>query len=491
MLKVRNVVLLVGVVTAFSGLALADYYLRNESVGRTRRELKEQGVDLSVESLIAAVRHDDHKKVAALLQVGVDPGAVGAAGETALLAAVAAGSERWVEELLSYQRVLTTLDLVTPEGGSGLSALGRALQAEEFGIAGQLIGAGAKWPDVLDGEEPLVIAAYRGDQRDLFDFLLQHQREIDQRGADGKTGLVLAVEENKQQWVAAFLAAGAGVNQLGDDGQPLLLEVAAAGEMKILELFIDHGADLDQTNKKGETALMLAAGLKDGGIFERLLQAGAALGGEDAGGSTVVDRLIENGDELRLQLLVKNKGSKVADDWMLKVYQANQIELAGRLLHWGGNVEAGKKSAAGSLLKRAVSEQKITWVRQLLSWKADAQGLLWTALALGDREVVEVLLAAGADANEQLVVGVGSPLSLALRQQRYDLARVLLDHGAEPDPQQSDGLRLLEKIEAKGDQEAAVLLREYCAGYQEESMEAPQSIESMDLIESMKNKASP
>ena len=57
---------------------------------------------------------------------------------------------------------------------------------------------------------------------------------------------------------------------------------------------------------------------------------------------------------------------------------------------------------------------------------------LWLACTNGDSAMIEALINAGADPNEQLPAG-RTPLMLASRTGNVEAVRVLLDHGADVD----------------------------------------------------------
>ncbi len=457
---VRNTILLALVAGAFSGLAMADYYLRYEETGKTRRWLLGRGYSPDTDAVLQAVKSGDREALEAFPRLGLSLGTPGEDGQTPLTTAVRGGDAAMVDFLLGKDRVLQTLN---HRVAGGQTALALAIEGGHYSLAGKLLSAGA----LLDEDRPWMAQAVAKDDIELFQWLVRQGVVVEHRSADGLTPLVLAVEERRGDWVPRLLEAGADAEQLGTSGEPLLLEAARQGRWDLASTLIEHGAGVDGRNKAGETALMLAVEKGDRGGIALLLEAGARVDAQDATGKSVVDRLLAGGNANLMEFFATKTGGGIPDKWMLRAFESGRPGLLAGLLERGGAVEAGKEDG-GRLLKRAVLGKDREMVGLLLSFGADPKGEVWNALASGDEQILERLLAAGADANEPLALGLGSPLSLALRQRRYHSAETLLRHGADPNPRQEGGLSLIEEAEARGDKRAAALLRDYCGDYREE-----------------------
>ncbi len=464
MLYVRNVFLLVVIVTAFSGLVMADFYLRHEVTGKTRRSLKQQGVQLNSASVIKAVRAGDLELLESLQGVGVDLGDPEMSGETALLAALKSGNAEVRDYLLGKKSVIRTLQ---HRDKSGNTALLVTIKEGDYVTANKLIVLGAKMGGQGEAGESLIMTAMANDDSKLFDFLIEQGVSVKEKNAQGLSPLVVAVNGEKKDWVIRLLKAGADANQTGARGEKLLLEAVESDRTELVKTLIQYGAKVDVINKSGETALMMAAAKANRKSIAVLLDAGADTDVNDESGLIIQGRLIDGGDVELVEFFASKIDGGITDDWMVKVFEAGQSDLLQGLIKKGGDVEA-KTEKGARLLKRAVLNKDLPMVELLLSSGADPKGEVWDALASGDRDVLEKLLIQGANANESLAAGVGSPLSLALRQKRYDSAEILLQHGADPDPHQADGRSLLEEAKSRLDERAVSLLKDYCAGYREE-----------------------
>ena len=455
---------MVVIVTAFSGLVMADYYLRHEATGQTRRSLKEQGVALNSDSVLQAAEAGNMEVIDSLQEAGLDLGDPGASGETALLVAVKSGNVRVIDFLLGKKSVARTLG---HKDSDGQTALIVAVKEGDYSTAKKLIGLGARMGSHWEDGVPLITAAVENDDIRLFDFLIGQGVSVKEKDGKGLTSLVLAVKEKKKDWPLRLLKAGADANQAGVTDENLLMEAIQGGNTGLVKILIEYGATVDAKNKAGETALMVAVDKANREMIIMLLGSEAKTDVLDAKGGAIADRLIAAGDVEMVEFFTTNTEGRITDDWMVKVFEAGKTDLLQGLLKKGGSVEA-ETGKSGRLLKRAVLNKDLPMVELLLAFNADPKGEVWDALASGDREILKKLLISGADANEALALGVGSPLSLALRQRRYDSAEILLKHGADSDPQQADGKSLLEEAKSRLDDRAVSLLNDYCAGYREE-----------------------
>jgi len=138
----RNLILLTVIVTAFSGLVMADYFLRHESTGQTRRALQEQGVVLNSDAVLQAAGAGNLDRLESLRRVGVDLGGPGASGDTALIVAVEAGDVEVRDYLLGKKSVARSLE---HKGSAGQTALLCAVEKGDFTTAEKLIEHGRSW----------------------------------------------------------------------------------------------------------------------------------------------------------------------------------------------------------------------------------------------------------------------------------------------------------------------------------------------------------
>ncbi|NOY00264.1 MAG: hypothetical protein GXP30_11085 [Verrucomicrobia bacterium] len=462
---IRNFVLLLVIVTAFSGLVMAEYYLRHEVTGQTRRSLKERRIELSPDAAVQAVGASDKEALESLELVGVDLGELGFSGDTPLIEAARIGDAGMVDYLIGKESVIRTLNQKST--GDGQTALLCALDVGNFPIADKLMKAGATMEGQWESGVPLLMSVMMNEDNKMFDFLVKQGVPVDERNEEGITALAMAVKERKDDWVIKLLETGADVNQTGATGEALLLEVVRDGRRKTAKTLIDHKATVDVKNKAGETPLMLAIEKGDSESMVMLLDVGAKTEARDVKGKSISDRLIDSENDELVEFFTRKIGSNIPDEMLVKAFEGGKINLLKGLLEKGGDVEA-ETGKGDRLLKQAVLNKDQPMVELLTAFNADPGKVVVDALLSGEPAILKILLRNGADANEPLEGNVGLPLSLVLRASRYDFAEILLSYGANPDPEQSNGLTLIEEAESRGDDKAVSILRDYCADYREE-----------------------
>jgi ankyrin repeat protein len=271
--------------------------------------------------------------------------------------------------------------------------------------------------------------------------LLDHGARMNTRDKwDGSTALIYSSEEGQLQTVNLLLNAGARTNIRDDWGWTALLYAAARGDMDIVKSLIDHGADVNIvtayyptdigpprgqlfTNRvkallgfdifapqeQAWTALILAAEFGQKDIAKVLLDAGANphVCGMD-GGSALMWAAGNGNREIVRMLLKKNAratGQKSPS-------QAAMVEAILR-----NDVESVKESLAKGADPNAV----IFWQRTPLMISAK----------LGYAEIARVLLEHGADMNARTKWGERTALLEAADKGRSDVVNLLLDHGAD------------------------------------------------------------
>jgi thioredoxin-related protein len=145
----------------------------------------------------------------------------------------------------------------------------------------------------------------------------------EQRGAEGETPLMLAVQRRHINAVNALLAAGAdpdNTNRLGESSQHL----AAAADAGTLETLLAAGANPNARDAGGVTPLMLAAAAGRSDNIELLRGAGARLDMKDYQGASVADWALRGGHEQ----LAKRLESDLSDLVPISVEAGSGVDFA-------------------------------------------------------------------------------------------------------------------------------------------------------------------
>jgi ankyrin repeat protein len=221
--------------------------------------------------------------------------------------------------------------------------------------------------------------------------------DVDHRDVDGSTPLQWAVYDGDIAEVRRLLEAGADASLGNRYGATPMSLAAVVADTKILKLLLDAGADVDSPNGDGQTALMTVARTGNVQAAKLLLEHGATI-------------------DAREQF-----GGQTALMWAAARRHPEMIDLL--ILH-GAQIDA--RSTARDYQRHVTAEGRPK--------SLDSGG--FTPLLYAAREncipCVTVLVANGADINLPDPDGV-SPLNLAIMNANWDLAKQLIDAGADVD----------------------------------------------------------
>jgi ankyrin repeat protein len=197
------------------------------------------------------------------------------------------------------------------------------------------------------------------------------------------TPLILAARTGSAPVIAALLKAGADPAKAASTGATALMWAAASGSVEAVKTLIESGADINAREKtNGQTALMFAAWENRGDAIRLLVARGAHPG------LTSFVSLIDE--------------PQYDDDGILIPRRKGQQS--------GGNSVMGGMTA-----------------------------LLYAARD-GNLEAVEALIESGADVKQVSGGDGSSPINIAIANGHYTVGKYLLDHGADPNLANLDGL---------------------------------------------------
>ncbi|MCL4178779.1 MAG: ankyrin repeat domain-containing protein [Verrucomicrobia bacterium] len=361
-------------------------------------------------------------------------------------------------------------------------------------------------PDLINtairGDPPLHAAAIKG-QLAVARFLIQQGFDANIRDSARKSPLHRAVEHGHKGMTEIFLAAKADVNA-ADNQQQTPLHIAAGlgfeeiakvllsagadanaaapagtplhaavmqGRDAMIDLLLDHGADLEArtadtfTPMPGFTPLLQAVSVNyDLAVVERLLAHRANIRATNAMGDTVLHIAAEKGISLVFLRAAGEPGPDLEARGSqnltpLQVACLNGNDAAARLLlELGANPNVPFDRAGGRSveLKRAPeapfsplfdgtvlgAEGRVVGNRL----RADGKTPLHWAAATRNLKLMQLLLEHGADPNATDHDGLTPLLCAISLESRMDLGAVqlLLDSGADPNVVNKDGMSLLQ-----------------------------------------------
>lgn len=246
--------------------------------------------------------------------------------------------------------------------------------------------------------------------------------------AKSDPALVVAAKENDLETVRALLAKRVNVNEVARDGSTAILWAVHNSNLQMTRALVAAGAYLHTINRYGVTPLLEASRTGDTPMIAELLKAGADVRKSNhPEGETPLMAAARTGKLDAVELLLKAGSDPNAAD----IYQ-NQTALMRA-------AEEGHVQVVNALLAAKADPNAKGHVSQLTTRKnADHATGGFTALMFAARDghdgVVRALVEGGADLKATNGDGV-TATSIAIVNDRFDLAKTLLDLGADP----SDG----------------------------------------------------
>jgi ankyrin repeat protein len=227
----------------------------------------------------------------------------------------------------------------------------------------------------------------------------------------------------------AIHAPGANVNATQGDGTTPLHWAVYKVDRELVAELLDHGAKPDVTNKYGSSPLTEAAKLGDLALVRQLLDAGADVESPNADGQTAL-MLAARVGALDLAKLLVERGADVnaKETWrdqtaLIWAVDNNFPELTQFLIDSGADANA--RASANDWDSQITAEPRAQYR------PVGGLTVLLYAARSGCTRCVRSLLAAGADIDKPTPEGM-TPLMIAIDNQAYDTARLLLDEGANP-----------------------------------------------------------
>jgi ankyrin repeat protein len=247
-----------------------------------------------------------------------------------------------------------------------------------------------------------------------------------------KESLATVIQAGNHKAALARIRAGADVNEAQPDGTRPIHWAVYQVDYELLDALIAKKAKVNVTNEFGSTPIAEAAKLGDARLVKTLLDAGAEPEGANQDGETALMLAIKAGELPVVELLIK-AGANV--NTVEKFHNQTPLMWAASAPKNAGGIVRLLLSKDANLKPRALYSD---WPSQITS-EPRAQyrpvgGL--TALLYAARDgcydCVEAMIGSVADVNVPTPEGV-SALMLALDNDHNDVAKLLLDHGANPD----------------------------------------------------------
>jgi ankyrin repeat protein len=257
------------------------------------------------------------------------------------------------------------------------------LQAALSGAIAALLGSSA-W-------SATVATAARDANVDEVRRLIAAGSDVNEPEADGTTPLLWAAHQGSPELVSLLLKAGADADAANNFGVTPLLEASRSGDAATIKALLEGGADIAASSREGETPLMAAA---------------------RTGNAEAVALLLERGADFNA---VEALQEQTALMWAAA---EGHLEVVDLLLDKGA--DPNLKSRAAEISTRSTRTDYPSGGFTALMW----------AVRNGEEAVVQRLVEGGADLNITNADGA-TAMMLAIVNDRFDLAAELVKLGAD------------------------------------------------------------
>ena len=321
------------------------------------------------------------------------------------------------------------------------SALAWAAQKDTLQTISKALSAGI---DVafMCSLESLIHVASENDSESVLRLLLSLDgTDINCKDKYGHTALHSAAKANALRSATILIASEADQSIKCLYGESALHLAARSASVDVMKLLIQNGADICARRMDLCTPLSCASEQKHLAPVELLLRLGADPNVEGVQGLTALMRAAKTGSPEVIRLL-RQYGAKTG------------ATLTDGRLALDIAADAGNISTLKALLHQSEAD--------LLRLKRHGLTSLIIQCRKGNRQIVELLLEHGADADVVAVDG-RSALSQAVVYRQADILKLLLQHGAKVNLTNHDGVTALALAVTQRDVDTVQLLLEYGA----------------------------
>lgn len=244
--------------------------------------------------------------------------------------------------------------------------------------------------------------------------------------------------------IFVFCIAFASAAALANAPDTTLVEAARSGDIEAVQALLRRNVDVNSPSTDGTTALHWAAQRGDLNMVVLLLKRGAKANVENRYGATPLRAACVQGNVAVVESLLKSGADPNAvrqesgDTPLMLTARAGHAEVVRALIARGAKVDHVEPVRNQTALMWAAAEKHPRVVTLLLEAGADPRLVsstkispLMFAIRAGDLESTRILLDAGVDVNAAAADGTRM-LQLAIINARFEIAKYLLERGAQP-----------------------------------------------------------
>ena len=297
------------------------------------------------------------------------------------------------------------------------------------------------------GAAAFVEAAMNGN-REAVRALLKDGADVNTTQADGMTALHWAAQKGDVELAKILLYASANLKATTRIGgyTPLLI-ASKNGDAPMIDVLTQAGADANAATMNGATPLMLAAAAGRPAAVTSLIERGALVNAKESvkgetaltfaaafGRADVIRVLTAHGADVKMTTNAVDLAGFAKEEQ--ERFAAERAQQGGGGQGGRGNAPGGRGGAPQGPQIAGVNRQ-YNYTELVAFWGGLAP--MHLAARQGEIESVKALMEAGAEVNQ---LGAGdpvTPLLIATMNGHFDLAKYLLDKGANPNLTQSNG----------------------------------------------------
>ena len=316
-------------------------------------------------------------------------------------------------------------------------------------LAGILIERGA---DVTAKDDfwntPLHLASQSG-QLEVVGMLIERGADVTAQDKDGATPLHLASQLGHREVVGMLIEHGANVTAQNACGETPLHH---AGHVKVVDLLIERGADPTAQTPDGDTPLHLAFKWGKLDPVGMLIERGADLTVQNKDGDTPLHLASQDGHMEEARMLIERGAdvttrNKDGDTPLHLASQEGVKEVAGLLIERGADVTAQNKDGKTPLHRVSTRRTRPHW--QDWDEQDDTLTESWD-MSTGSQEYLDDMsqedsdddMSTGSqeDSDDDMSSGLQDDSDdMSSPQEHAELARMLLEHGADVTVRDKDG----------------------------------------------------
>jgi ankyrin repeat protein len=402
-----------------------------------------------------ATAKGNHAIAALLLESGTDPDLSDQKEQTPLHRAAALGDMQLSKTLLDSNAIVDSTDV------TGKTPLFVALEEDHYELARMLAEAGASL-GIKDNEgATLLFPAASNENDSAVRWLVGQQLDVNAVDEEGTTPLHVAARFGCEDSIKFLVAQGASVNAADKDGCTPLHLAAARGHMMNINALLDKGADMRARDHQGWLPLHYSAAKGHWGPLQLFILRGIPVNEPANDGNTALHLIVQGGfhrtasllltrgadftarnaaGETPMDLIKKAREDYEARNDLSSLEKATRVALAQTQVFFQA-VLLDELSNAVERKDKAFLQSFLDSYPELVNGSLFGRSVLYRAVTGGDVPVVTLLLERGADPNVPAVTkNKSTPLHLAAERSNKELIELLLKAGADVDQPDAVGV---------------------------------------------------